>query len=510
MSTDYTRRRFLGKAGAGAAGIALFGLAGCNSTERSPSAEAAGQGPQSASSSAPQQGGAQSFRSRPDLSPPVVEVTVPARNTADGYIFVAAKNGVGGEEHPSQHGPMILDGDGRLLWMLPMSGEDDAMDFRVQRYQGEPVLTWWQGVHAGWGQGEYVVYDSSYGEVARFGAGNGYAGDHHEFLVTDRDTALIGIYSEARRDLSSLGGSANGAVMDGIVQEIDIESGEVLFEWHSLEHVGFDESYYDLSPDAEEPFDYFHLNSINVDNDDNLLIAGRRTSSVYKVDRESGEVIWRLGGTKSDFEPGEDAQFAYQHDVRRQPDGAITLFDNRGPDMDEPSRGIALDLDEEAMRATLLREYIHPDEAFGIYQGNMQTLPNANLFIGWGSAPYITEYSRDGRLLFDAQFPSEVESYRAYRSPWEGRPDEDPAMFAETGDGDEVTVYATYNGATEVAEWEVLAGPGPDGLRRVGSAPRKGFETAITVRSGEPHVGVRAKDRSGRALGSASGPVEKS
>jgi hypothetical protein len=175
--------------------------------------------------------------------------------------------------------------------------------------------------------------------------------------------------------------------------------------------------------------------------------------------------------------------------------------------MDEPSRAIALDLNEEAMEATLAREYVHPDEMFAIYQGNAQSLPNGNVFIGWGSAPYVSEFSRDGRLLFDARFPREAESYRAFRSPWEGRPDEDPAIAVEPGDGDEVTVYASYNGATEVAEWEVLAGPGPEGLRAVGSVPREGFETAIAARTAEPYVGVRAKDRSGRVLGAASSPV---
>ena len=399
---------------------------------------------------------------------------------------------------------MILDDEGRPVWFRPVASEaEDAMDFRAQHYKGEPVLTWWQGTHGGFGRGEFLILDGSYREVGRVRAGNGYDGDHHEFLITDRDTALIGIYGEARRDLSALGGRADGAVLEGIVQEIDIGTGEVLFEWHSLEHVGFDESVYELSPDNEEAFDYFHLNSIDVDDDGNLLVSARRTSAVYKIDRQTGEVIWRLGGKRSDFEMEDEAVFAYQHDARRRSDGAITLFDNRGERMNEPSRAVALELDEEAMTATLLREYAHPTETFAIFQGNVQTLPNGNAFVGWGSAPYLSEHDREGKLLFDARFPPEVESYRAYRSPWKGQPEDDPAVAVETGQDGRMTLYASWNGATEVASWEALAGPNPKELEPVGSVVRKGFETAISFDTDEPYVAARALDGSGRALGTS-------
>lgn len=521
MGEKYTRRKFIKLAGLSTAGISLAAV-GCEAKGNSPGTtvsevaatvrtapSTSSTGPTTTSVQAGPQD-VQAFRSRPDLSPPIIDVTTPARGSASGagYFFVAAKNGVGGEEHPSQDGPMILDDRGRPVWLYPVSlEEEDAMEFRAQRYRGEPVLTWWQGVHRGWGQGEYVIFDSSYREVTRFGAGNGYAGDHHEFLISARDTALILIYAEVPMDLSLVGGPANGVVIDGIVQEIDIASGEVIFEWHSLDHVGLDESYFGPAPDPAEPFDYFHINSVDVDTDDNLLISARRTSAVYKVDRQTGEVIWRLGGENSDFELGEGAQFAYQHDARRQPDGAITIFDNRGLDMNEPSRGIVLELDETAMTATLLREYIHPEGVFGIYQGNMQVLDNGNVFIGWGSAPYISEFSRDGKLLFDAQFPLEVESYRAYHSPWTGRPDESPAIAAEAGDGDEVTVYVSWNGVTEVANWQVLAGSGPDKLEPAGFVPRTGFETAILVNTTEPYVAVQGRSSSNRVLG-ASAAIE--
>ena len=127
-------------------------------------------------------------------------------------------------------------------------------------------------------------------------------------------------------------------------------------------------------------------------------------------------------------------------------------------------------------------------------------MPHGNAFVGWGSAPYLSEYGGDGELLFDARFPREVESYRAFRFPWKGAPEGRPAVAAASGTEDRVTAYASWNGATEVAGWEVLAGPAPDDLLPLGSAPRKGFETAISFRTREPYVAVRAKDRSGRTL----------
>jgi hypothetical protein len=123
------------------------------------------------------------------------------------------------------------------------------------------------------------------------------------------------------------------------------------------------------------------------------------------------------------------------------------------------------------------------------------------VFVGWGSAPYLTEHDGEGNLLFDAGFPPEVESYRAFRFPWTGRPQAAPDLAGESESGDRVTLYASWNGATEVASWQVLAGPEEGKLEPVGEAARMGFETAIAVDTKAPYVAVRAKDRSGRALG---------
>jgi hypothetical protein len=218
--------------------------------------------------------------------------------------------------------------------------------------------------------------------------------------------------------------------------------------------------------------------------------------------------LWRLGGKKSDFEMGPGTQSAFQHDARRHKDGTITVFDNGArPKVHDQSRGIVIELDEEKMSATLLREYTSPHKLLTISQGNVQLLPNANMFIGWGSAPFISEFSYDGKLLFDAQFPPDVESYRAFRFPWKGHPTDAPAVVAESGPEEKVTLYASWNGATEVATWEVLAGPRPGQLESVDSFPRDGFETAMLVQTSDPYFAVRAKDRIGQVLG-ASTPVK--
>jgi hypothetical protein len=251
-----------------------------------------------------------------------------------------------------------------------------------------------------------------------------------------------------------------------------------------------------------------------VDHDDNLLISARKTSAVYKIDRNTGEIIWRLGGKKSDFEMAEGTRFAFQHDARRLPDGTISIFDNGStvfenglPKAVEESRAIILDPDEEAMKATLVREYTHPDEQHAHAAGNAQVLPNDNVFVGWGRALAVSEFGKDGELLFDFRLPPQNKTYRAFRFPWSAQPSDRPAAAAERTSEEEVRIYASWNGATEVATWEVLAGPSPGQLESVDSVPRYGFETALLARTAKPYVAVRARDRSGQILG-ASEPIE--
>jgi hypothetical protein len=514
MGAKFTRRRFLTAVGAGAMCLTLINTMGFEPRERTPKVRAfhtPGAGflrapkvyPLPGVSSAPSKG-VWAFHSRPDLGPPAVEVTTRAHDTAPGYIFVAPE-----QDGAAQGGSLIIDDHGQVVWFRPLQGSPGrAMNFGVQSYRGRDVLTW------GETPGEYVIFDSSYREMTRLQAGNGYNGDHHEFLISPQDTALITIYNPVPQDLSPIGGPTDSVAWQGIVQELDIETGEVLFEWQSLEHVGIEETYVQAWEDHYPGIDYFHINSIDVDHDNNLLISARETSTVYKIDRHTGEVMWRLGGKKSDFEMGEGTRFAFQHDARRLPDGNISIFDNGSLDFEkgipkavEESRAIVLDLDKEKMSATLVGEYTHPDKQHADAAGNVQLLPNGDVFVGWGRALAISEFSKDGKLLFDLRLPPGNRSYRAFRFPWSAHPDDHPALVAERTSENEVSVYASWNGATEVATWEVLAGPRPGQLEPLGSVPRDGFETAIFVQTSYPYVAVRAKHRSGRALG-ASRPVK--
>jgi hypothetical protein len=508
LDSRFTRRRFLAAASAGAAYLALTGTVGSETPERSSkvrSSRTPGVKPLPGVPFPPD--GVWAFRSRPDLKAPAVEVATEARaETAPGYIFVAPEKGGAGKG-----GSMIIDDRGQVVWFHPLRGPyGRAMNFETQTYQGRDVLTWGQT------PGEYKIFEDSYREIARFTAANGYDGDHHEFLLSPQDTALITIYNAVPQDLSSVGGVKDSVAIQGIVQELDINTGEVLFEWRSIEHVALEETYVRPSEDHYPGIDYFHLNSIDIEPDNNLLISARETSAVYKIDRKTGEVMWRLGGKNSDFEMGEGTHFAFQHDARRLPDGTVSIFDNGSlifengtPKALEESRAIVLKLDEERMRASLVRQYTHPDKQYADAAGNMQVLPNGNVFIGWGRGLAISEFSEDGELLFDLRVSPEHRSYRAFRFPWSGSPSDQPACVAERTSENELELYASWNGATEVESWEVLVGPHPGQLESVGSVPRDGFETAMLVQTSEPYIAVQARHRSGRVLGDCMAVLSK-
>jgi Arylsulfotransferase (ASST) len=181
------------------------------------------------------------------------------------------------------------------------------------------------------------------------------------------------------------------------------------------------------------------------------------------------------GREEDDFEMGPGTTFAFQHDVRRHPEGIITIFSNGNVTREEQSRGIMVEIDENAMCASLAHEYSHPDKLLSANQGSVQVLPNGNVFVGWGSAPVFSEFSHDGELLFSAAFPTEGESYRAFRFPWSGQSTDEPAVATESGSEVEVTLYASWNGATEVTTWQVLAGSGPDKLEPPRVSPPTGL-----------------------------------
>jgi hypothetical protein len=458
--------------------------------------------PKRAAKASPPPGPTQHFRSRPDLRPPVVKIRTPAHDTAPGYIFLAPKMAV------AQAGPMIMDNQGQVVWFHPLTRTKGVTDFRAQRYKGNPVLTWWRGrlSNVGVGNGWYVIYDDSYRPIAEVRPGHGLVGDVHEFRLTARDTALMTIYHRRHVDLRSIGGPKDGLIWDGIVQEVDIPTGRVLFEWHSYPEIGIKESY--SNPPKKQlgtkpfPYDYIHVNSIDEEPNGNLLISGRNTDAVYEVSRRTGKILWRLGGKKSTFRLGPGVRFAWQHDARRQPDGTITLFDNgAAPPVHKLTRILVIRLDEQHKRATLVRSYHHPKRLLSPFEGNAQFLPDGHIFVGWGGWPYVSELSKNGRVLFDAYFghgkpPGEdADSYRAYRFVWHGHPTDVPAIALANG-----KVYVSWNGATEVRRWQVLTGDASDDLAAGASVAKSGFETAIALPAGGKYVAVQALDAGGKVL----------
>ena len=432
------------------------------------------------------------FHSRPDLRPPVVEIVHAAHDTAGGYLFVSPSSG------PGQRGVLMLDNAGEVVW-FHSTAPSTAMNFRAQTYRGEPVLTWWEGKSEhGLGVGECVIVDRGYREVKRFRAGHGRPADLHEFLLTPRDTALVTATETRTLDLRAIGGGARHTVVGSVVQEIDVATGRVLLDWRSLDHVPVAESHQKIGP----RFDYFHANSIALDSDGDLVVSARNTWAVYKLDRHTGAIVWRLGGKKSDFAMGKGTFFAWQHDARAHDRGTmISLFDDAGAPFEEPqSRGLEIRLDLQRMRATLEHAYVHQPRMRAKYTGSMQVLGNGDALVGWGSERYFTEFARDGSVRLDARLPPGGQTYRALRFEWSGNPVGEPTAVAGRGMTGPV-LYASWNGATAVSHWRLLSGPDASRLQPAAAVPRTGFETTLEGGAAGGYAAAAALDASGREVG---------
>jgi hypothetical protein len=461
----------------------------------------AGPGGAGDSFSAAGLGPTQRFHSAPDLIPPRVSIS-PDLDPSSGDIFLTPQNS-------PQVGPMILDGSGQLVWFHPLwhgSKNHYTGNFAVQRYRGKPVLTWWQGM-APDGVIERpsydVIMDQSYRTVARVHAGNGYVADLHEFQITPRGTAYLDSPVLTKTDLSSVGGPSKGSVMDYVIQEVDIRTGKVLWEWHALGHVPVSASRLAYSP-KQLWYDYFHLNSIQELPDGNLLVSARDTCAVYEISRRTGKVLWTLGGKYSNFKAGRGANFEWQHDARLH-GHTLSLFDDAAQPQEEPeSSAKYLRIDPANRTASLIRKFDHNPPLLAGAGGSTQTLPSGNVFVGWGSEPVFSEFTARGRQIFNGSFALGVVSYRAFRHPWTAHPQTRPALAVSRKHG-HTTIYASWNGATQVTAWRVLGGPAAHRLRPLGpSAPRNGFETQVRLKRWVRFLAVQALDKRGRVLGTSA------
>lgn len=447
----------------------------------------------------------ESFRSAPTIKPPALVVTKPAGPSAEGDFFLSPDPAAGGQA--GQAGPMIVDGNGDLVWFDPLQAGELAADFRTQTYRGNTVLTWFQGQYLdGHGSGEFLIANHHYQVVRVVRAAEGYSADLHDFLLGSQETAWIVIYNTIGWNLSAEGGPADGAVYDSVVQELDLRTGNVLFEWHSLDHVSLASSYIPYVKAQTTPWDYFHLNSIDPLENGTVLISARDTEAAYLVDEATGRVLWTLGGKSSSFYMGRGAQFALQHDVELHGDATVTLFDDEdttgsGP----PARAIELRLNFTRHTASLVWVRQLPGYLLVLNQGNVQLLPDGNVIVGWGAGGYTTEFDPRGKILFNAHFPGLTSSYRAYRDPWSGQPDSPPAVATASGADGSLKVYASWNGSTDVLGWRVVGGGSPSDLATVASARRQGFQTTISLTLHPDFIKVEALGKGGSVL--ASSPV---
>jgi len=446
--------------------------------------------------------GVDHFVSAPQVEPPKLAVSEGAAS-AGGDLFLTPKGSTG------QPGPMIVAPDGHVIWFHPLAGKE-AFDFNLQRLGDKQVLTWFQGVVvAAHGAGEDVIANRRYHVIAVLKGGNGFQPDLHEFQLLPSGVALVTSYQALHWDLAPVGGPVHGLVWDSIVQEIDVRTGLVEYEWHSLDHVGVALSV--LPPpkpsNASHIDDYFHVNSIEQLPNGDLLVSGRNTSAAYEIDPSlNGTVVWELGGRRSSFTMGPGSSFWLQHDVRLLDGDTVTIFDDEAsPVRAKPaqSRALVLHLDLATMTAEVAHAYDHDPPLLAAALGNVQTLPGGDLFVSWGTTPQLSEYSPGGAVVFAASLPSGDDSYRAFRYPWNGEPLTHPSLKVLPGLRGHEQLEVSWNGATGIAAWRVLGGSSATALHLLETAPRAGFQTGIGLDSSAPDVEVQALDPAGDVVGTS-------
>ncbi|RSL63383.1 hypothetical protein CEP53_004457 [Fusarium sp. AF-6] len=479
------------------------------------------------------------YRSRPDLAVPRLNITVPAdRDSVEkGYIFVTPYEGFAdGHKGPVQPGAYIFRDDGELVWSGLGYHSGWVANFVPDTWKGETYLRAFQGrLDGSHGRmfGYHVLLGKDY-EVAKVVQAKSHRlTSAHEFRLVDGKTALIENPTPRIISLKPWGGDeGQNWIVSGGFQEVDIETGDVLFEWQSLDHVDPKYSAFPLDFGAGLPgsgrnetdaWNYFHINSVDKDDEGNYLLSARNVAALFKINGTSGDIIWQLGGFHggSSFQISPEDRFAFQHHARfhsRSPDGSlefISLFDNgahSAPFKTHPfSRARYFQLDHNKGTAKALKTFDAPDGLSAHTQGSVQVLPNKNFFVNWGQAGAVTEFNKDGKVLFHSYLDSApegifVQSYRGFRANWTGTPSEEPAVAVfKRHDRTGLDVYASWNGDTEAALWRFYTRSTEQSQDQfVGEFERKGFETYAEILDssvdGDVLVTAEAVDASGKVL----------
>ena len=440
----------------------------------------------------------QHYRTLPGAAPSIVRIITPAQSGATpGDLFLAPYQGHG------TPGLMIATQSGRLLWFHALPPHDYASNFHPQTYDGQTVLTWWQGrvLQLGFGQGEDEIYTSDYQPLAVVRAGNGYRADLHQFTITPQGTAWIDDFDPVKLNLSRIGGLPDEYVNDSVVQEIDIKTGLVMYEWHAFGHIPLSDAHSPIPHTTD--WDYVHVNSIDPGTNGDLLISSRGTWAVYDLDLHSGAFNWQIGGKHSTFKLGPGVKFYWQHDARWESGGLISVFDNgSSPPEEKQSRGLLLDPNTTTRTVTLVKAFTNPARTLlASSQGDLISLGDGNWLMGYGGLPDFTEYDANGRVLLDGTLGLDVQDFRTFLAPWNAQPGTTPAIAAQSSSG-RVTVEASWNGATDVSSWKLLTGSSAASLSAVATAPASGFETTLQA-GGGPYVQVQALGSSGQVLASS-------
>ena len=457
--------------------------------------------------------GAYSFVSVPRLHPPKLagKYHGKASQLATGYFMAANFPDLSaGKPLVGQSGPLMLDRSLQPVWFHPVPKNVVAANLTTQRYNGKPALSWWEGTLTKTGQitsgADYVV-DDTYKRVAKLTGTAPWTVALHEMVISGTNAWVV---VTRNVDGASHGGPKGSTLVDTAVAEYDLKTGQQIYLWDPLAHVPLRDSY--QGPLSDGLWDPYHVNSINLTGNGTFLVSMRNTSAAYMIDQATSNTEWTLGGKHSTFTFGKNAAFQFQHDVQLHSGDVVSMFDDhcclQKPNGNfvvpkrSSTRGLVLKLDLTKHTASLVQQYYRGKNFYAAFLGDTDLLSGGRAVVGWGSQPFFSEYGRTGKQLLDVQWPSPDQSYRVYVEHWKATPFYPPSGGVKKHGGS-ATVYASWDGATEVKKWVVLAGTSRKHLSKVASARFNGFETAIKLSTSFKKYEVQALDSKGHVLGTS-------